>query len=40
MYNNNIEMFPSNIVASMFHFTKESFFEADDKERENVKVQF
>lgn len=40
MYNNKIEMFPSNIVASMFHFTKESFFEASEKEKENVKVQF
>ena len=40
MYNNKIEMFPSNIVASMFHFTKESFFEASTEEKENVKVQF
>ena len=35
-----IEMFPSNLVASMFGFKKESFFEADEKERENVKVKF
>lgn len=40
MYNNKIEMFPSNIIAGMFHFTKESFFEASDSERENVKVKF
>ena len=40
MYNNKIEMFPSNLVASMFGFKKESFFEADDKERENVQVKF
>ena len=40
MYNNKIEMFPSNLIASMFKFTKESFFEADEKERENVKVKF
>lgn len=40
MYNNKIEMFPSNIVAGMFHFTKESFFEANETERENVKVKF
>ena len=38
--NNKIEMFPSNIVASMFHFTKEKFFEAAEEERENVKVKF
>ena len=40
MYNNKIEMFPSNLVASIFKFTKEAFFEADEKERENVKVKF
>ena len=40
MYNNKIEMFPSNIIAGMFHFTKEEFFEADDKERKNVEVKF
>lgn len=39
-YNNKIELFPSNIVASMFGFTKEKFFEIDSAERENVKVQF
>ena len=40
MYNNKIEMFPSNLIASMFGFKKESFFEADEKERENVEVNF
>ena len=39
-YNNKIEMFPSNLVASIFGFKKESFFEADEKERENVQVKF
>ncbi len=39
-YNNKIEMVPSNIVASLFKFTKEAFFEANDTERENVKVKF
>ena len=38
--NNKIEMFPSNIVASMFKFTKEPFFEANDESKEAVKVQF
>ncbi|MEG0074582.1 MAG: LemA family protein [Eubacterium sp.] len=39
--NNKIEMFPSSIVAGMFHFTKKPFFEvSSDEERENVKVQF
>ena len=40
MYNNKIEMFPSNLVASIFGFKMETFFEADEKERENVKVKF
>ena len=40
MYNNKIEMFPSNVVASMFHFTKESFFEATEEEKKNVEVKF
>ena len=38
--NNKIEMFPSNIIAKMFNFTKEKFFEATEAERENVKVKF
>ena len=40
LYNNKTEMFPSNFIASMFGFKKESFFEADEKERENVQVKF
>ena len=40
MYNNKTEMFPSNLVASMFGFKKESFFEAEEKERQNVEVKF
>lgn len=40
MYNNKIEMFPSNVIASMFHFQKESFFEVETHERENVQVKF
>lgn len=39
-YNNKIELFPSNLVAKMFHFVKEAFFEAKETERENVKVEF
>ena len=38
--NNKIEMFPSNIVASMFKFTKEPYFEANEESREAVKVKF
>ncbi len=40
-YNTKIEQFPSNIVASMFHFTTETLFEVDNSEaRKNVKVDF
>lgn len=39
-YNNKIEMFPSNIVAGLFQFKAESFFQANTEERENVKVEF
>lgn len=40
MYNNKIEMFPSNLIAGMFKFDKESFFEASEDERKNVEVKF
>ena len=39
-YNNKIQMFPSNIIASMFHYKTETYFEAADTERENVQVKF
>ena len=39
-YNNKIEMFPSNIIASLFKFKEEAFFEASETERENVTVKF
>jgi LemA protein len=40
-YNNKIEMFPSNIIAGMFNFAGEEFFEIEDaSEREAPKVQF
>ncbi len=40
-FNNKIQMFPSNIVAGMFHFTEEEFFQIEDaKEREAPKVKF
>lgn len=39
-YKNKIEMFPSSIIAGMFHFEPEPFFEATETERENVKVKF
>ncbi len=41
MFNNKIEMFPSNIIASIFNFTKSEFFELEDKsERRAPQVKF
>lgn len=40
LYNNKVEMVPSNIIASIFKFKKETFFEANEAERENVQVKF
>jgi LemA protein len=39
-FNTKIQVFPTNLVASMLNFKKYEFFEADEGERENVKVQF
>jgi LemA protein len=40
-YNNKIQMFPSNIIAGMFNFKQEEFFQLEDKaEREVPKVSF
>ncbi len=40
-YNTKIELFPSSIIASMFHFTPEALFAAEsDEARKNVKVDF
>jgi len=37
-FNNKVEMFPSNIVAIIFSYKVKKMFEANDKERESVKV--
>ena len=40
-YNTSIEMFPSNIIAGMFHFSQASLFEVqEDEARKNVKISF
>ncbi|MDD3296767.1 MAG: LemA family protein [Candidatus Omnitrophica bacterium] len=40
-FNNKIQMFPSSIIAGMFNFTQEEFFQLEDKkEREVPKVKF
>ncbi|MCJ7554263.1 MAG: LemA family protein [Ignavibacteriaceae bacterium] len=40
-FNNKIQMFPSNIIAGMFGFKEEEFFQIEDqKEKEVPKVNF
>lgn len=39
-FNTKIEVFPNNIIAGMLNFAKREFFEAEDGEKENVKVGF
>ena len=40
--NSKIDMFPTNIIAGMFNFKKEEFFDLDEApaQREAVKVSF
>lgn len=41
IFNNKCEMFPSNILAGIFHFEKKQMFEVEvAEERQNVKVEF
>jgi LemA protein len=40
-YNNKVEMVPTNVIAGMFNFGKEEFFEISaPQEREVPKVNF
>nr|MEE4268627.1 LemA family protein [Candidatus Krumholzibacteria bacterium] len=40
-FNNKVQMFPGNIIAGMFNFVAEKFFELDDEaQREAPKVDF
>lgn len=39
-YNNQVQMFPGNLVANIFGFKPAAMFEAAAAERENVKVSF
>jgi len=40
-FNNKIQMFPSNIIAGMFNFKSEEFFQVEDqKEKAVPKVKF
>ncbi|MGI6329786.1 MAG: LemA family protein [Bacilli bacterium] len=37
--NDKVQMFPSNIFASLFGFKENKFFEVSNSERENIKVK-
>ena len=39
-FNTKIEVFPNNIFAGIFNFTKREFFGIDEGEKEPVKVEF
>lgn len=40
LYHDKLQTFPSNIVASMFHFKEEKYFEITEAEKDTPKVQF
>lgn len=41
MYNQKLQLFPSNIIAGMFNFTPRELFTAEsDEARKNVKIDF
>lgn len=39
-FNTKIEVFPNNMIANMFKFAKRDFFQAEEGEKQNVKVNF
>ena len=39
IFNDKVQMFPSNIVAGILGFKEQKMFEANETERENVKVK-
>jgi len=39
-FNTKVQMFPGNIIASMFGFKAFEFFAATEEEKKNVKVKF
>ncbi len=40
VYNNKVQMIPTNLVAMIFGFKVRTMFEIDSTERQNVKVKF
>lgn len=39
-YNTKVKTFPSNMLANMFAFKEEEFFEAEEEERKKIEVKF
>ena len=40
-YNTRLQIFPTNLIAGMLHFTEEELFRVESEEtRKNVKVSF
>ena len=39
LFNNKVEMFPSNIFARIFGYKSQKMFEANDQERENINIK-
>lgn len=38
MYNNKVQMFPSNLMAKLFNFKEEDFFQAEEQAKSNVTL--
>jgi len=39
-FNTKIQLFPNSLIAGILNFKERDFFEADEAEKENVKVEF
>ncbi|MPM90587.1 Protein LemA [bioreactor metagenome] len=40
LYNNFKQIFPNSLIANIFNFKDEPYFQADETERHNVQVKF
>ena len=39
-YDNSVQMFPSSLIANMFNFKEEPFFNVDEKEKASPQIKF
>ncbi|MFA6513390.1 MAG: LemA family protein, partial [Patescibacteria group bacterium] len=39
-FNTKVQMFPSNLIANAFAFKPFEFFEAEEADKQSVKVKF